>query len=235
MSRVQRILQKRLQSSSTSSIKNVTVIGAGLMGAGIAQVACQHGYHVTMVDTTQASIDKGSMMIKNSLSRIAKKTIQDPSKQQEWVQQLVQSIQHSTNPVQGCQDADLVIEAIVENLQIKKDLFSRIETKSKPTCIFTSNTSSLPISDIAADSTRKGFFAGLHFFNPVPQMKLVEIVKTEQTTTETYNALLEFTKKLDKVAVTCKDTPGFIVNRLLVPYMMEAIRMVSIINIGGTR
>lgn len=119
------------------------------------------------------------------------------------------------------------IEAIVENLDAKQKLFAQLDSVAKQGTIFASNTSSLPIASIASATKRLDRFAGLHFFNPVPQMKLVEIIRTEDTSAEVTTALFDFAKRLGKVPVDCKDTPGFIVNRLLVPYMMEALRMVE--------
>jgi 3-hydroxyacyl-CoA dehydrogenase len=210
------------------SIQRITIIGAGLMGSGIVQVAAESGYKVTMVDTSDKAIDNGKKIISTSLSRIVKKKFaEDPSAGQKYVDGVFANISTSTDAVQACKETDLVIEAIVENLSVKQKLFQSLDQVAPKSCIFASNTSSLPIGDIASATKRQDRFAGLHFFNPVPQMKLVEIIKTSQTGQPVFDSLVEFTKKIKKVPVTCKDTPGFIVNRLLVPYLMEAIRMVE--------
>ena len=213
---------------SYSSIKHITVIGAGLMGAGIAQVAAQSGYRVSLCDTTQGALDKGNKMIASSLGRIAKKKFEnDAQAQKESVEKVIQQIDFTLDSVQAAKSTDLIVEAIVENLDVKQKLFKSLDQVAPASTIFCSNTSSLPIGDIAQATTRAKSFAGLHFFNPVPQMKLVEIIKTDQTDPQVLSSLDAFTKSLKKVPVSCKDTPGFIVNRLLVPYLMEAIRMVE--------
>jgi 3-hydroxyacyl-CoA dehydrogenase len=215
--------------SSSHDIKHITVIGAGLMGSGIVQVAAQSGYKVTMIDTTQKALDNGKSIIEKSLARVAKKKFPTESEQQLFVQNIFENIELSMKANDVVKDTDLVIEAIIENLDIKQKLFKNLDQYAKPTTIFASNTSSLPIGDISATvtSSRQSMFAGIHFFNPVPQMKLVEIIKTDKTTKEVYDALDAFTKNLKKVPVSCSDTPGFIVNRLLVPYIMEATRIVD--------
>ncbi|CAG8459429.1 14898_t:CDS:2 [Acaulospora colombiana] len=198
------------------------------MGAGIVQVAAQKGYAVTMVDLDESSLERGKGIINSSLKRVAKKQFKDDEqKQSEFIKSTLSSIKTSTDLSKSAESADLIVEAIVENLQKKQKLFSSLDKIAPKDSIFASNTSSLPIIEIAKATDRTDKFAGLHFFNPVPQMKLVEVVKTESTSDETHHALMEFSKKLDKTPVTCKDTPGFIVNRLLVPYLLEAIRLVE--------
>jgi 3-hydroxyacyl-CoA dehydrogenase len=136
-------------------------------------------------------------------------------------------IQWSSNLNEAVKTADIVIEAIVENLKEKQKMFASIDDIAKPSAIFASNTSSLPIKEIAKTSKRLNQFCGLHFFNPVPVMKLLEIVRIPETSDSTYDAVMKFGKELGKVTVTCKDTPGFIVNRLLNPYMGESYRMLE--------
>lgn len=206
-----------------SSVRHVVVVGAGLMGAGIAQVSAQAGLRVTLVDTNQPAVAQGTKMISSSLARVAKKA----GKDQAYVDEIMRNICTSIDAVKAVASADLVIEAIVENIAVKQDLFRRLDAAAPNAAIFCSNTSSLPIHQIAQTSSRKSRFAGLHFFNPVPQMKLVEIVQTQDTAPDVFATLKEFTALVGKVPVSCKDTPGFIVNRLLVPYMMEALRMVE--------
>ncbi|CAG8562781.1 13039_t:CDS:2 [Ambispora leptoticha] len=211
-----------------NAINNITVFGSGLMGAGITQVAAQNGYKVTMVDLDEQYLQKGHDIINASLKRVGKKLyIDDEAKQKELIDSTFANITTSTDSSKSVEAADLVVEAIVENLETKQKLFSTLDKAAPGHTIFTSNTSSLPISDIAQATTRPEKFAGLHFFNPVPQMKLVEVVRTDKTSQETFDTLVEITKKLKKEPVACKDTPGFIVNRLLVPYLLEAMRLVE--------
>ncbi|XP_032419975.1 hydroxyacyl-coenzyme A dehydrogenase, mitochondrial [Xiphophorus hellerii] len=207
-------------------IKNVTIIGGGQMGAGIAQVAASTGHSVTLVDMTDDILKKAMKGIQTSLRRVVKKTFSgDPESGDDFIQKVMQNVSTSTEPSAAIATSDLILEAIVENMKIKQDLFGFLDKMAPEHTIFASNTSSLPISDIASATSRPDRCAGLHFFNPVPLMKLVEVVATTSTSPETSESLLNFTKALGKTPVCCKDTPGFIVNRLLVPYMMEALRL----------
>ncbi|KAI8066052.1 3-hydroxyacyl-CoA dehydrogenase [Thamnidium elegans] len=212
------------------NIKHVTVIGAGLMGSGIVQVTAQAKYNVTMIDTTDEALENGKKIISSSLKRVArKKFADDEAKQTQFINETLSYVTLSKDAVATVANTDLVVEAIVENIDVKQKLFSALDKAAPASTIFCSNTSSLPISLIAeaTSDVRKERFAGLHFFNPVPAMKLVEIVRTPKVTDEVYNALYEFTKSVGKTSVSCKDTPGFIVNRLLVPYAMEAFRIID--------
>lgn len=199
------------------------------MGAGIAQVSAVANHSVTLVDVNQAALDKGLALISSSLSRTAKKKhADDPNAQKTYVSNVLSRISTNTNLGAAVGKADVVIEAIVENIGLKHTLFKSIDASAPPHAILASNTSSLQIRDIvSAVPNRAPNFAGLHFFNPVPQMKLVEVISIPQTKPEVTKTLMEFCKGLGKVPVACKDTPGFIVNRLLVPYMMEAMRLVE--------
>jgi len=209
-------------------IKNVTIIGAGLMGSGIAQVAAQNNFNVTIVDAEDEFLQKAMVVIRKSLDRITKKKFpNEPKMSSKFVDDTLSKIVTQLEPGKGAANADLVIEAIPENMEIKHTLFKKLDEAAPPSCIFTSNTSSLSITEIGSVTGREEKFAGLHFFNPVPMMKLVEVVKTRHTSQATFDALLRFGEDLGKVTVSCGDTPGFIVNRLLVPYMMEAIRFVE--------
>lgn len=196
------------------------------MGAGIAQVAASTGHTVVLVDTSEDILKKSAKGIEGSLKRVVKKKFADkPEAGEEFIQKVMKNVSTSTDASSAVQNTDLVVEAIVENLKIKQGLFSALDKAAPQHTIFASNTSSLPITDIASSTTRLDRFGGLHFFNPVPMMKLVEVIKTSSTSQESFDALMAFSKALGKHPVTCKDTPGFIVNRLLVPYMMEAIRL----------
>ncbi|KAJ3093145.1 hypothetical protein HK100_006764 [Physocladia obscura] len=217
------------------TISRVSIVGAGLMGAGIAQsiaaapALIERGVRVTLVDVTQDRLNNGKSIIAKSLARVAKKQFKDDQpKQTEYIDKIVGSISFSFDAHAAAADSDLVVEAIVENLDAKQKLFRDLDTRAPKATIFASNTSSLPISEIAKSTlSRRDRFAGLHFFNPVPQMKLVEIVRTQELSDPVFLALKQFVENMQKVPVSCKDTPGFIVNRLLVPYMLEAIRLVE--------
>ncbi|NXN19862.1 HCDH protein, partial [Indicator maculatus] len=209
-------------------IKHVTVIGGGLMGAGIAQVAATSGHTVVLVDQSEDILKKSTKGIEESLKRVTKKKFADkPEAGAEFVEKTLKNITTSTDAGAVVHSTDLVIEAIVENLEVKNELFKRLD-KFAPEyvrTIFASNTSSLPITQMANSTTRQDRFGGLHFFNPVPMMKLVEVIKTPMTSQKTFESLVDFSKAVGKSPVSCKDTPGFVVNRLLVPYLMEAVRL----------
>jgi len=215
-------------SSESRTINRVTVVGAGLMGSGIAQVAAQTGHIVTLVELNQSLLNAAKQSIEKNLERVAKRQFKDDiAKISAFVSDAMARISGSTDVQESVKNTDIVIEAIVENLELKQKLFSSIDGIAKPSTIFASNTSSIPIREIAKSTNRHDRFLGLHFFNPVPVMKLLEVIRTTETSDATYETALEFGKKLDKTCVTCKDTPGFLVNRLLAPYMGEAMRMLE--------
>lgn len=198
------------------------------MGSGIAQVAAQTGHQVSLVDLNEKVLQNANASIKKNLQRVAKKQFKDnPSDGEAFVTKAMGQIKFSVDLPSVAKTTDIVIEAIVENLALKHKLFSSIDNVCPEHTIFASNTSSLSISDIASVTKRKDRFGGLHFFNPVPVMKLLEVIKTDNTSHETYNNLMSFGSALGKIAITCKDTPGFVVNRLLVPQLCEAIRMME--------
>lgn len=160
------------------------------------------------------------------MARVAKKKFAgDDAKSKEFIAATMEHVKTSTDASQAAKQSDVIIEAIVENLGVKRKLFQQLDKNAPAHCIFASNTSSLPVADIASSTSRPQLFGGLHFFNPVPQMKLVEVVRTPETSDETFDALLQLAQKMDKTTVKCKDTEGFIVNRLLVPYILEALRL----------
>jgi 3-hydroxyacyl-CoA dehydrogenase len=204
------LLNHKFSTASDNAIQNITVCGSGLMGAGIVQVAAQNGFKVTMVDLNQEFINRGTDIINASLTRVAKKLHKDDAAaQKSLIESTWSNIKTETDSLKAAENADLIVEAIVENLQTKQKLFQQLDKAAKPNAIFASNTSSLPISEISKATQRQDKFAGLHFFNPVPQMKLVEIIKTDQTSEDTYQALMNVTSKMKKTPVACKDTPGY--------------------------
>ncbi|KAJ3187153.1 hypothetical protein HDU85_007191 [Gaertneriomyces sp. JEL0708] len=214
--------------ATAANVQKLTVVGSGLMGAGIVQVAAQAGYKVAMVDLKEDFLKKGEKIITSSLKRVAKKKFNgDEAQIKTFTDEVMSRISLSTDSTKAVSDSQLVIEAIVENLDTKKALFKALDAAAPKDAIFASNTSSLPIADIAAATNRKDRFVGLHYFNPVPQMKLVEIIRIPETSDAVFQTLVDVSKKMGKVPVACKDTPGFIVNRLLVPYMMESLRLVE--------
>ncbi|HXA85421.1 MAG TPA: 3-hydroxyacyl-CoA dehydrogenase family protein [Candidatus Dormibacteraeota bacterium] len=199
-------------------IKKVGVLGCGLMGSGIAQVSAVAGYDVTVLEQEQKFLDKGFAGIDKSLARFAEKgTLKEP------VETVRARLKGVTTP-RALADCDIIIEAIIENLEEKKKTFSALDAIVKKEAIFASNTSSISITEVAASTKRADRFIGLHFFNPVPLMKLVEVVRTIATNDSAFEAAYEFGKSLGKVPVRTSDKTGFIVNRLLVPYMLDAIR-----------
>lgn len=169
---------------------------------------------------------KAQASINNNLGRVAKKLYKDkPSDGEKFVKDAMARLTGTTSATEAVKDTDLVVEAIIEKIDLKHKLFKALDEAAPAKTIFASNTSSLPIAEIASVTKRKDRFGGLHFFNPVPVMKLLEVVRTTETSDETYTRMMEWGKNMGKVCITCKDTPGFVVNRLLVPYMAEAVRM----------
>jgi len=230
MAFVSQVLKRGLSTSGqlNAKIQEVVVIGGGLMGAGIAQVSAQTGHKVTLVDISQQVLDKSNARIGESIKRVAKKQFKDDEAgAKKFVESSMGNMNVATSADSALASADLVVEAVVENMALKQKLFADFDKIAPSKTIFASNTSSLPISEIASTSSRPDRFGGLHFFNPVPVMKLLEVVRIPQTSDETYNAMVAWGKAMGKATVECKDTPGFIVNRLLVPYLMEAVRMVE--------
>jgi 3-hydroxybutyryl-CoA dehydrogenase len=204
------------------TIKKVGVLGCGLMGSGIAQVSAVAGYDVTVLEQEQKFLDKGFAGIEKSLAKFAEKpekTGITPEKAKESRARIKGTISQK-----DLADCDIIIEAIIENVDVKKKTFAELDAIVKKGAIFASNTSSISITEVAAATKRADRFVGLHFFNPVPLMKLVEVVRTIATDNAAFETAYEFGKSLGKVPVRTSDKTGFIVNRLLVPYMLDAIR-----------
>ncbi|HJT18465.1 MAG TPA: 3-hydroxybutyryl-CoA dehydrogenase [Thermoanaerobaculia bacterium] len=202
-----------------AKIKRVGVLGCGLMGSGIAQVAAQAGYETVVVEVEQKFLDKGLSGIDKSLGKFVEKGKMSAADRDASLKRL-----KGSTSLKDLAECDIVVEAITENPQIKKETYTAIDSIVKKDAIFASNTSSLTITELSMATARPKQFVGLHFFNPVPLMKLVEVVRTILTSDEAFNTAFEFAKSLGKDPVAARDNSGFIVNRLLVPYLLDAIR-----------
>jgi 3-hydroxybutyryl-CoA dehydrogenase len=201
------------------AIQKVGVVGCGLMGSGIAQVCAQAGFPTVVREVGQELVDKGLKSIDKNIARLVEKgTIGEAQKNE------IRGRLQGTTSLDDLKDCDVIVEAIIEQLPAKRELFSALDALCPPTTIFASNTSSLTITEIATATKRQQRFVGLHFFNPVPVMKLVEVVKTIATDSAVYEEMVAFGTKLGKTPVRAHDSTGFIVNRLLVPYLLDAIR-----------
>ncbi|MBI4477827.1 MAG: 3-hydroxybutyryl-CoA dehydrogenase [Acidobacteria bacterium] len=204
------------------TIRTVGVLGCGLMGSGIAQVCAQSGYRTVVREISQELLDKGLGRIRKFLSDGVDRGKVTP----EARDRTLAAITGSTS-FDALKECDLIIEAVIENADEKKQVYAEVETVVSPSTIIVSNTSSLCITELAAATKRPDRFGGLHFFNPVPLMKLVEVIRALPTSDETFRTLWSFSESLGKEPIAAPDQPGFIVNRLLVPYMLEAIRAVE--------
>jgi len=201
------------------TIRKVGVLGCGLMGSGIAQVSAQAGYDTVVVEVEEKFLQKGISGIEKSLGKFVEKGKLSAADKESCLKRL-----KGSTSFKDLADCDIVIEAIIENAQVKKETYAAIDSIVKKEAIFASNTSSLTITELSMATARPKQFVGLHFFNPVPLMKLVEVVRTILTSDEAFNTAFAFAKSLGKEAVSCRDNSGFIVNRLLVPYILDAIR-----------
>jgi len=207
-----------VKKGQTMNIKKVGVLGCGLMGSGIAQVSATAGFDVTVLEVEQKFLDKGFAGIEKSLAKFAEK-----GTLKETPQAVFARLKGTTN-MHDLADCDIVIEAVIENVAEKRKMYAALDGIVKKDAIFASNTSSISITELMAATKRPERFIGLHFFNPVPMMKLVEVVRTIATADEVYETAYEFGQKLGKVPVRTSDKTGFVVNRLLVPYLLDAIR-----------
>ncbi len=200
-------------------MKNVAVIGAGTMGNGIAHVFAQFGHKVALIDIAQASLDKGMATIAKNLDRqVAKEAITEADKNTTLA-----NITTFTSMEEGVNNVDLVVEAATENVNLKLKIFADLDKITAPNVILATNTSSISITQIAAVTNRPDKVIGMHFMNPVPVMKLVEIIRGYSTSDEVTNDIMEMSKKLNKVPVEVNDYPGFVANRILMPMINEAI------------
>lgn len=203
-------------------METVGVAGCGLMGSGIAEVAAKAGCAVVVREVDDAALQAGRARVEKSLARAVAKSKLGESERDEVLARTTFTTELAD--LAGC---DLVVEAIVESLDAKNALFAELDEACGPKTIFASNTSSLPITDMAAATSRADRFVGLHFFNPVPVMKLVEVVRTIATSPETFDAAFAFAEKVGKAPVAARDNSGFVVNLLLVPYMLDAVRQLE--------
>jgi 3-hydroxybutyryl-CoA dehydrogenase len=200
-------------------MENVGVVGCGLMGSGIAQVAAQAGCRVTVREVSDELVKKGLASIEKNLQRMVEKGVFTVAQAAE-----IRGRLHGTTKLEDLRDCDLVIEAIIEQLPAKKELYAALDVICPKATIFASNTSSISITEMAMVTKRPDRFLGLHFFNPVPVMKLVEVIRTIATDAKVFEEVVAFAERLGKTPVCTSDRTGFIVNRLLVPYLLDAVR-----------
>jgi len=203
----------------TEVIRKVGVLGCGLMGSGIAQVSAMAGYPTIVKEAADEFLQKGMAAIEKSLGKFVEKGSLTAEQRAEMLARL-----KGTTRFEDLSDCDIVIEAITENLQVKRETYAALDETVKPEAVFASNTSSLSITELMMATKRVDRFIGLHFFNPVPLMKLVEVVGTITTSSEVLDRAMKFVASLGKVPIRTSDRSGFIVNRLLVPYLLDSIR-----------
>ena len=212
-------LNELLRIKTNWIMKNITVIGAGTMGNGIAHVFAQTGFSVALVDISQDNLDRALATIGKNLDRMIKKEkITEADKEKT-----LGNIQTFTALEEGAKEADLVVEAASENFEIKKGIFKTLDEVCKPECILSSNTSSISITQIASQTNRPDKVIGMHFMNPVPVMKLIEVIRGYATTDAVTDKIMELSKSLGKIPVEVNDYPGFVANRILMPMINEAI------------
>ena len=203
-------------------MKKIGVLGTGTMGAGIIHVLEQNGYEVVLRARRQTSVDNGIATVTKNLDKMVKKEKITEEQKNEILSRV-----HGSTDIEIVKDADLIIEAATENMEAKKALFKELDELVKPEAIIATNTSSLSITEIAAATNRPDKIIGMHFFNPVPAMKLVEIIKGLATSEETKNTILELTAALKKTPVEVEEAPGFVVNRILIPMINEGIGILA--------
>ncbi|ANU22241.1 3-hydroxyacyl-CoA dehydrogenase NAD-binding domain-containing protein [Planococcus donghaensis] len=203
-------------------MKSIAIVGAGIMGNGIAQVAAESDFDVFLYDVDAVGLERGVSRIEKTLARNVEKTKIDQSQSDEIRRRIT-----PTRNINDLKDVDLVIEAIIEQIEPKKSLLAELDNICKPSTIFASNTSGLSITEMASSVKRSGKVIGMHFFNPVPVMQLVEIIRGEQTTDETFELAHQIAERFNKVAISVKEAPLFAVNRILTPMINEAIFVLS--------
>ena len=200
-------------------MKNISVIGSGTMGNGIAHVFAQNGYNVALIDISQPALDKALVTITKNLDRMVQKELISEADKEA----AIKNIKTFTSTEEGVKNADLVVEAATENFDIKKKIFEVMDANAPDSAILSTNTSSISITKIAAATKRPDKVIGMHFMNPVPVMKLVEVIRGYATSDETTSAVMEMSKDLKKVPVEVNDYPGFVANKILMPMINEAI------------
>eukprot|EP01038_Epipyxis_sp_PR26KG_P006471 gene6471-8901_t len=224
-------VSRTLMIRSMSTYKKVAVVGLGLMGHGVAQVTAQSGYQVLAVESNPVALEYGIKRIQGSLSKIIAKDLKSGKFQNEVDSKLkyeeIMSRIKTTSNLADVKDCDLIVEAIAEIEDLKLKFFKDLSVLANPNAVFASNTSSLAITPMATVSGRPDKFVGLHFFNPVQIMKLLEVIRTDKTNDVVFQDMISFGKSIGKTTVSCSDTPGFIVNRLLIPYLSQAMAMVD--------
>ena len=204
------------------NIREVGVVGCGIMGAGIAQICAAHGYRVRVTEEDPDRLEQGIATIRRRLGREVERGRLSRERHDRTLARL-----KGVESIEGLTESDLIIEAVVEDLPIKKELFEQLGKGCKADAILASNTSSLSLSELAASSGRPEQVIGIHFFNPPTVLPLVEVISSESTSQETIDAAMAFCDSIDRLTVRVKDSPGFIVNRLLVPFIFDAIHMVE--------
>ena len=204
------------------TITRVGVVGAGLMGSGIAQVSAAGGYRTVVREVSRELLDRGLTKIAASLDRSVKRGKATVEQKEQTLKNL-----SGTTALEALGECELVIEAVTEDIAVKKEVFGALDAICKPEAIFATNTSSLTVTEMAVVTRRPEQFVGLHFFNPVPIMQLVEVVRTIQTNQATFDTVFKWAQSVGKVPIACKDNSGFVVNLLLVPYLLSAIRAVE--------
>lgn len=220
----------KVQSPLLKNVKKVGVVGLGLMGHGVAQMVAQAGFNVYAIEAHQQQLDVGMKRIDTSLAKMIARDVKNGKMTEDEAKLYhgtVMSRIITTTDIAEAHDCDVIVEAIIEDKDAKIKFYKHLGPLIKPSAVFASNTSSLQITDMALASGRPKQFVGLHFFNPVQMMKLVEVIRTDHTTDECFDTLTAFGKAIGKTTVSCRDTPGFIVNRLLVPYLSSAMAMVD--------
>ena len=200
----------------------VAVIGTGTMGNGIAQTFAQAGHDVLLKGRSEASLQRAHKAIDKSLSKMVEKGKMEAAQKDAIIAKIVDTMDYN-----DCADADLVVEVIAEDMAIKKEIFQTLDKICKPEAILATNTSSLSITEVAACTSRPENVIGMHFFNPVPMMKLVEVIKGQLTSAEVHNKVVEIAKEVGKVPVSVNEAPGFVVNRILIPLVNEGIGILA--------
>lgn len=203
-------------------IKKVGVLGAGTMGSGIAQNFASAGYKVVLFDVQENALNNATNIIEKYNSFYVKKEIISQEESDKMIEDIV-----FTSKLEDLHDCDLIVEAIIEVLEVKRDVFGKLDKICKPETIFASNTSSLSISEISTSTDRADRFIGMHFFNPVPKMKLVEMISILSTSEETKETIIAASERMGKIVVKVEEAPGFVVNRMLIPFINEGIKIYS--------